>query len=192
MLTVRIAIDGAQSTGKTTLFELLRLAFSGDLAFIPEAARVLAPEFGVQRAEDWPQLLSDKTRLQKFFDAEEEWQLKQQIASSAFVVDSSLMLTWAYRRHFQCSEPAHPDLAGHYDLVLYCPLRHPSHNDGFRFVVGRTSIDSHYKRIAQSVFVGKLVELPESPSLRVSVAEQAIKSLLGSTDSQVPRVNDGK
>ncbi|MDZ4802001.1 MAG: AAA family ATPase [Bryobacteraceae bacterium] len=170
---MRIAIDGAQSTGKTTLHQTLKQCLSGLLSFIPEASRVLASSFGIRAAEDWPTLLSDHKRLSEFFDAEERWLIEVEDANCRFIVDSSLMLIAAYRSYFDCSAGCDLLRERSYDLILYCPVSSDAINDGFRFNHGRTEVDELYRSVVRTHHQGMFVELPFDHN-RARVAERAV------------------
>ena len=96
----RVAIDGAQSTGKTTLFDQLRSTLSDRARFIPEASREVAGRFGVVGTADWAGLIADQSRLREFFEAEEEYQRLAEGGGGSFVVDSSIYQIRAYREYF--------------------------------------------------------------------------------------------
>jgi nicotinamide riboside kinase len=175
----RIAIDGAQSTGKSTLLQALFPTFHKRLTFITEASREIAPRFSIECERDWHRLLGNKKLLEEFFAAEEQWQADQQAAArEGFVIDSSLMLTWAYRRHFLCEDPADSRFTGQYDLVLYCPPGAAlSRVDGFRFLTGREAIDMRYREIVKRVLEGVMVTLPIGVE-RLSLAVAEITKLI--------------
>jgi nicotinamide riboside kinase len=174
---LRIAIDGAQSTGKTTVFNHLRNAFRSAATFIPEASRKIALDFGVAQTSDWPELLSNPSRLREFFDAEEKWQRSAEDASDMFVADSSLLLVQAYRCHFEQDYRFHCTFGSRYDVILYCPLSEGGVSDGFRFLDGRPAVAKAYEAIVLEQFHGDFIELPFGPS-RLQTAELLIQHLL--------------
>jgi hypothetical protein len=81
---VRISVDGAQSTGKTTLVEYLKGFYKDHFVYIPEASREIAPSFGVHNSLDWAELIRDPERLRCFFDREEQWLTEQEPRSMLF------------------------------------------------------------------------------------------------------------
>ena len=170
------SIDGAQSTGKTTLFNHLRQQFADLATFIPEASRTVAERFGVHTMGDWPRLLADAQQLQRFFEAEESWQKTAESQSSTFIADSSLHLIQAYRQYFGAaarSDATKP----RYDLILYCPATTGGVGDNFRFLQGRADIDRICRGILSRDHDGQLLELPVNLS-RLSQAEHLVGDLL--------------
>jgi nicotinamide riboside kinase len=167
--SLRVAIDGAQSTGKTTLWEQLQDRYSCKLVFIPEASRQIAPRFGIRGAPDWPALVSDMLRLGTFFAAEEEWQLNQELCDVGFVSDSSLYLIQAYRLAFGL--PVNEVVLKHarYDVLFHCPVANSFRPDGFRFLARREEIDAAYTRIVSERFAGHVVKLPPNNYLDAAV-----------------------
>lgn len=159
MNELRVAIDGAQSTGKTTLWRQLRDHYDTKLDFIPEVSREIAPAFGIINVTDWPVLLADRVRLLAFFEAEEKWLMKQE-RSSRFVTDSSLYAIQAYRRvfHFPINKPILE--FPRYDLLFFCALASPFSPDGFRFSEHRERIDAAYRQIVGTRCKEALVVLP--------------------------------
>jgi len=169
MHDLRIAIDGAQSTGKTTLWEQLRDHYGPKLRFIPEAARRIAAQFGVFNDQDWPSLVSDVPRLSAFFNVEEEWQMNQELCGGRFVTDSSLYLIQAYRVAFGIAINETVLRQTRYDIVFYCPVANAFKADGFRFVAHREEIDAAYTGIVTAGIAGHLVRLTAHNYLDVAV-----------------------
>lgn len=167
-LTLRVAIDGAQSTGKTTLWQQLRGHYGSYVQFIPEASREIAPGFGIASATDWSLLLANPTRLQAFFEAEEKWLVRQE-CSDRFVTDSSLYLIQAYRRvfNFQINETLLE--SARYDLLLYCTVVSPPTEDGFRFLERREQVDATYRNIVGDRCKQALIELPSEGRLQSAI-----------------------
>jgi len=175
--SARVAIDGAQSTGKTTVFHHLRNTLPGRTKFIPEASREVAGRFGVVGASDWPGLIADQRRLREFFEAEEAFQRLAEGGCGAFVVDSSLYLIRAYREYF--GVPPLPGECGEftYDLILYCPAIQCGVEDGFRFLAGRADVDRLCRDTLRRCHRGQLIELPPDES-RLLRAEEAVLGCL--------------
>jgi|HubBroStandDraft_4_1064222.scaffolds.fasta_scaffold142261_2 nicotinamide riboside kinase len=167
-LKLRVAIDGAQSTGKTTLWQQLREHYGSYLQFIPEASREIAPGFGIASATDWSVLLANPLRLQAFFEAEEQWLVRQE-CPDRFVTDSSLYLIQAYRRVFNL--PVNETLleSTRYDLLLYCTLVSPPSEDGFRFLGRREQIDATYRNIVGGWCKPAFIELPSEARLQSAI-----------------------
>ncbi len=163
MNELRVAIDGAQSTGKTTLWRQLRDHYGTQFDFIPEVSREIVPRFGILSATDWPVLLADRVRLLAFFEAEEQWLIKQE-RSRRFVTDSSLYAIQAYRSvfHFPINGPILE--FPRYDLLLFCALV-PFSPDGFRFLEHREHIDVAYRQIVGTRCKEALVILPTEKRL---------------------------
>ncbi len=176
---MRIAIDGAQSTGKTTLLcQLSKTHLNLRYSFIEEASRHVAANFGIVTAADWQKLLGDKDRLRHFFDAEESWQLAHEKMGTSWIIDSSFFLTAAYRKFFGI-EINLPLLSSRsYDLILYCPVESCNMvENGFRFSVGRAEVDRIYREIISCYYFGKILELPGG-TMRLALAVSAIDSLV--------------
>jgi len=173
----RVAIDGAQCTGKTTVFQHLRSTLPGRTKFIPETSREVAGQFGVVGASDWPGLIADQRRLREFFEAEEAFQRLAEGGCGAFVVDSSLYLIRAYREYF--GVPPLPGECGEfaYDLILYCPAVRCGVEDGFRFLAGRADVDQLCRDTLRRCHRGQLIELPADES-RFLRAEEAVLGCL--------------
>jgi len=178
-LRVKIGIDGAQATGKTTLHQSLRARLESVFSFIPEASRVIAPSFGVHSAADWVQLLNNREMLGAFFSAEEAWLLREEDTAESYIVDSSLWLTAAYRRYFGYEIKIDILRMRCYDLLLYCPLDAAlAVDDGFRFLEGQREIDMIYRDLADTHFSGTFVELP-GIAFRTEAAIAAISAVCG-------------
>jgi nicotinamide riboside kinase len=158
---MRIAIDGAQSTGKTTLFNhLMEIPLLKSFRFIPEPARSIAKEFGIESAADWQPLLNDAARLSEFFRREEEWLAKEEETSVPFIVDSSFYLIQAYKSCMLKQEFVLPTVSPQYDLILYCPCTNDFEDDGFRFSMGRQAVDQTYRDALSVIPVQHFIELP--------------------------------
>jgi nicotinamide riboside kinase len=167
----RVAIDGAQSTGKTTLWRQLKEHYGAKLLFIAEAAREIAPAFGVFEANHWSPLLSNTSRLAAFFAAEEEWQVRQeQTASGGFVSDSSLFLIQAYRATFGLPLNEVVLKQAHYNALFHCATTNSFTPDGFRFIARRQEIEHAYRQIAKQRIPGIVIELPAQNRLDRAVA----------------------
>lgn len=172
---MKIAIDGPQSTGKTTLFYDLQSVLGSDYDFIPEAARIIAPIFSIAVPSDWSALLNDRARLAEYFRDEERWLTERQSRSSDYVVDSSLLLIAAYR--IRCGIPINTRILSGtaYDLILYCsPEDVLAEDDGFRFLSGRADVDRVYHELQRTFHRGPIVPLPGGPS-RQAIALAAIR-----------------
>lgn len=174
---IRIGIDGAQGVGKTTLLADLAAEFGTQFEYIPEAARIIAPLFGVMSAEDWQPLLADQARLEEFFGAEQAWLIEREERARWFMVDSSLWLIAAYRERFGCGDGVSVARNRNYDLLLYCAAEDRPRPDGFRFTEYRDEVDATYRALVGRYFEGALVKLPEG-SRRLAVAIEAIENEL--------------
>jgi nicotinamide riboside kinase len=172
---MRIAIDGTMSSGKTTLFEALRKSvLSERFAFVPEASRRIAGEFGVTSMDDWKDLLADDRKLNEFFMREEEWLLTYE--TDKCVVDSSFFLIQAYRHYFTDRPITEHALWPHYDLVLFCEPPPSGKLDGFRFLTGRMAIHELYLKYRPHFLIDAFERL--SPTVdRTSIAIDYIIAL---------------
>lgn len=171
---LRIAIDGAQSTGKTTLAAALQLELGPRMRLIPDAARAVALASGVATASDWEGLLADRHRLELFFGLEETWQASQEARPGSFVADGSRALIAAYRAWLDCAPPR---LVGPlYDLVLYCGIDIPFVEDGFRFSRGRVEVDALYRARYAATAASRFVCVPPGAG-RLPAAMAAVNQL---------------
>lgn len=156
---MRIAIDGVQSTGKTTLFEALRKRNITGLSCIPEAARVTAPSMGITSPETWNRVLTNRDLTLEFFSRLKRWQEEQERSAESFIVDSSFFIHQAYKEYFGVSGIDFLDRT--YDLILFLPtIGMPFREDGFRFSTGREEVEQLYLTIINSSHSGEFVKLP--------------------------------
>lgn len=173
---LRIAIDGAQATGKTTLYRHLESRYREHFAFVPEASRVIAPAFDIRSEIDWQRLLSDHGRLEAFFTQEEAWQERME-QSPMFVVDSSMYMIQAYRRYFGHGV-ARRDLSDKYDAILFCPTINAAYtSDGFRFEIGRERIEQLYLDVTREDYSGAVYRMPGGDA-RFTEAERILDGML--------------
>jgi hypothetical protein len=86
---MRIAIDGTQSTGKTTLLTALREEHLGDFVFLDEAARRLAPHVGISVTKDWAALFESPSRHLEFLRRLFAYQSSLEAEARHFMVDGS-------------------------------------------------------------------------------------------------------
>ena len=172
---VVIAIDGAMSTGKTTLFRAIQSEFGDRLVYVPEAAREVAPDFGISTIDDWAPLLNDPVRLEHFFVREERWLTEQLDKPLPCLVDSSHYVIAAYRRHFGAGAPS-PFDSSRYALILYCPPTFDASTDGFRFTDGRASVDRYLTQLLAATTIPQISMV--AGALRLPRALTAIDDLL--------------
>jgi nicotinamide riboside kinase len=171
---MRIAIDGVQSTGKTTLFNQLHGIVPNCVEFIPEASRSIAKAVGIASRSDWEGVVSDRARLLGFFSHLETWQAEREKSALHFVVDSSFYLHSAYRTYLGVGES---EKLRSYDLILFCPAAHvPFEHDGFRFEGGRDEVEQIYRSLIVKEFNGPFIELPPG-STRIAIAQRHIVQL---------------
>jgi nicotinamide riboside kinase len=157
---MRIAIDGASSSGKTTLLNELRPLLGPKVQCIEEASRFVAPRHGVAGPADWLRLIDEKDRLVEFFADIEDWQSRSE-EHPHFVVDSSMLIHYCYRRVFRSINTL--DLAkrvSRYDLVLYCEIGPVAQQDDFRTLHGREEFLQIYEGEVKPALADKLVALP--------------------------------
>jgi nicotinamide riboside kinase len=177
MPRLKIAIDGAQSTGKTTLLKELASYFGSRFAYIPEASRIVAGRFGVHASSDWNELFSKKELLNEFFFEELRWQREQESQAESFIVDSSLLLVAAYRLLFGIHEAQEEFVTEPYDLILYCPVLDPGIEDGFRFLSKRQDLDSIYRQLISEYHPSSFLELPPGEA-RLQAATAAVENAM--------------
>lgn len=142
-----IGIDGAQASGKTTCWNALKPVLSSSkVAFVPEMARIVAPQFGVEAVEHWDSLLTDEPRLREFFEAELALLRQLELGAQHAIIDSSALLITAYARIFLRERFAPPEWA-RYDWIFYCEPWPTPDVDGFRFIRGRSEVDHAYREV---------------------------------------------
>lgn len=133
-VAMRVTLTGASGVGKTTLAE--RVASMLNLPLIPEVARLLCQEKGVERIGD----IADQEAF-KFEVMQRQIEMEQ--AAPAFVADRSIIDCWVlWQRWNICSamtydtERMYDQVKAHatnYNRVIYVPPLIESVNDGFRW-----------------------------------------------------------
>ena len=161
MDALRIGIVGAQSTGKTTLAELL--AKDLNLPLIKEQARVVAQELGVDNVDK----LLDRADLIAFQSAIFKQQMSMEIAhintGTGFVSDRTILDNLVYWK-FCCLDDTEDYLLARvkaemhlaenpYTLVFLLRPEFGVINDGFRYTC------HHCQRICDRLMVNLLNEL---------------------------------
>lgn len=174
---LRIAIDGAQSTGKTTLLNFLAHAFPDDFRIIPEIVRIVGSEFGLHTEHDWVAIKKDPERLAALFRRHATVLAAVEDDSPSFILDSSFHLHESYRRYFNLPE-IFPDYRDRYDLIFFCPSDEiPYMDDGFRFPEGRAEVERIYLDLIGTRHSGTFIRLPGG-DLRFSAAQKIVRELL--------------
>lgn len=168
---MRIAIDGVQCSGKTTLLEQLKELLYTNVAVIPEGARLIGAQHGVAKDDDWAALRSDEVRARAFFQDLEQWQIDEE-ERQPFIIDSSMVLHYCYRKLFGLPTQ---DLLGRverYDLILYLERVHECEKDGFRFLDGRDFVEDVYNTEALPLIGSRCIWLPlGADRLRLAVSQ---------------------
>jgi nicotinamide riboside kinase len=171
---MRIAIDGAQSTGKTTLWTDLKKQMAEPLIFIPEIGSLIGKnDYGIQSSKDWVGLLKNHDRCKKFIDNVIAYQLQQEDIMF-FIVDSSLyrVSTLAYLTNNSVSEI---EMAKYkYDLIFYCPIEFEYVEDRFRTPYLRVESDQFLRNTIQKFHKGNLVEMSGTREERLATALEHI------------------
>ncbi len=163
---MRIAVDGAHGTGKTTLLEALSTHIPS-WNIIEEGARELARDFGVSSTEDWESLYQDEGRHRKFLLALVRRQEERE-RTQPFLSDGSIYRIFAYARTAAIDIPSGPLLRARYDLIAYCPLDFPIKKDGLRFTHARESVDDELRKIIVAFHRGPLILIRGSVSERLA------------------------
>jgi HTH-type transcriptional regulator, transcriptional repressor of NAD biosynthesis genes len=154
---VRICVTGPESTGKTTLAR--RLAESLDTEWVPEASRVYAERVGRPlEASDVSPIAREHIAL-----AEEGAAAARARGAAALVLDTDLLSTVVYARHYYGAVPewiVEAERARRADLYLLCDVDVPWVADGVRDrPTDRTAMfelfrDALARRAADVVLVG--------------------------------------
>jgi predicted ATPase len=156
---MRVAIDGTQSTGKTTLFTALREENLTGFAFLDEAARKLAPRLGINVTEDWVALFGSPSRHLEFLRELYQYQSSVESGAAQFVADGSLYKILAYGLVFGF---AVDDITAStseisYDLIIYCPSNIAFQDDGFRYQEKRDQLAERLESLHQRFHRGMLI-----------------------------------
>jgi nicotinamide riboside kinase len=178
--TIRIAIDGTQSTGKTTLFTALQQ--QEDLrgfAYLEEAARHLAPKAGIHATEDWLALFESPTRHVEFLQRLYAYQTSLEAEAGRFIVDGSLYKILAYAEVFGFALHDVTDTVNdiRYDLIVYCPRDIAFQSDGFRYQEKRNELAERLELLHARFHRGPLIVTTGSASERVTQVRLALAEL---------------
>lgn len=169
---MKIAIDGTQSVGKTTLFEALKDKLLG-WNFIPELARTVAPQFNLESHKDWSELISNRKKYNSFIEIMIEQQQNKE-KSTPFIIDSSIYRTIAYA-HFNGLDICNEYIKKiHYDLIIFCPIEFDYIDDGFRYSNGREEVDTELRYLIKKNHRGNVVELAGSTQQRIDMVLETI------------------
>ena len=128
---MKVAIDGAQSVGKSTLYQHMK-SFLANWYFIPEIVRGVSPKYGLNSRKDWEKLISDKNKYTEFMRMIIERQFFFE-RDSNLVVDSSIYRVVAYANVAGLNVFDEYLTQVKYDLIIYCPIEFSFIEDGFRF-----------------------------------------------------------
>ena len=183
---IRIAVDGVQCTGKTTLFNALQVRYATRFTFIPEAARVVAPLCHIFTEADWQRVHADPDRLAAFYAIEEQWQMTAEDDAGDFIADGSLFVTAAYRQYFGLDPHIHLAVSRCYSILLCCCPSVTFATDGFRFSRGRDDIDILFNNILEQHYTGSVIYLPSGPE-RPDAAIRAVDSFIANYTVREPR-----
>jgi nicotinamide riboside kinase len=175
---MRVAIDGTQSTGKTTLLTALREKNLAGFAFLDEAARQLAPRLGINLTQDWAALFESPSRHLGFLRDLYQYQSSLEKGAGQFIVDGSLYKILAYASVFGFSldEVAANISEISYDLIVYCPPNVAFLGDGFRYEEKRTEVAEELESLYTRFYRGSLIVADGSTIERVERVSSALRA----------------
>jgi nicotinamide riboside kinase len=174
----KIAIDGSQSTGKTTVFEQIKSLLDGnsDIHFIEEMAGVVAKnEMNVKTAKDWEMLLNDRERYNLFVSLLVAKQTEKESAIP-FISDSSLYRIYAYAMENGVDITEAELTKVKYDLVLYCPIEFEFVHNDFRSIHLRESVNERLLGLIKKYHKGKFLEIKGSIEERQKVISKIVST----------------
>jgi predicted ATPase len=169
----RVAIDGAASTGKTTLLAALACETEGWFV-IEEAVRSIAASYGVRAAAQWPVVLDDPVKYRGLSERLLECQLASE-QRAPFISDGSIYKIYAYARVGGVDLGADRLRRAAYDLIIYCPLEFTPVSDDFRFVEGREAVDRELRGLIREHHLGRLLEVRGRQGARLDLARRALR-----------------
>ena len=176
----RIAIDGSQSTGKTTAFEQIKSLLYGnrDMHFIEETAGVVAKhKMNIKTDRDWEILLNDRERYKLFVSLLVAKQIEEETAIS-FISDSSLYRIYAYAMENGVNVTDAELSKVKYDLVLYCPIEFEFVHNEFRSIHLRENVDERLLSLIRKYHKGKFLEIKGSIEARQKVISTIVSTEL--------------
>jgi nicotinamide riboside kinase len=173
---MRVAIDGTQSTGKTTLLTALREEHLGDFIFLNEAARRLAPQVGISVTEDWAALFESPSRHLEFLRRLFAYQSSLEAEARHFMVDGSLykILAYALTFGFAVDDVTASTNEISYDLIVYCPPNIAFQDDGFRYQENRDELAARLEQLYDRLYGGRLMIASGSTRERVEQVHSAL------------------
>jgi nicotinamide riboside kinase len=174
---MRVAIDGTQSTGKTTLFTALRQENLTGFAFLDEAARKLGPRLGIKITQDWVALFGSPSRHLDFLRELYQYQSSLENSACRFITDGSLYKILAYASVFGFAlDDVSPNIRDIlYDLIVYCPPNVAFQGDGFRYEEKRTELAEELQSLHARFYRGALIVANGSTSERLDQVQSALR-----------------
>jgi len=160
-----IALVGSSSTGKSTVFELLKLKLS-NYAFLSESTRtVLNYGFNINENGD------DATQL-----AILSYHLRSLLNPGNLVLDRCILDNYAYSMNLDDVQECTRDyifntlsiVKNEYTHVVYFPIEFESVNDGVRSVneEWRREVDSSFKYLLETLYPNQYLTVFGSPKQR--------------------------
>lgn len=176
---MRVAIDGTQSSGKSTLLTGIRATglFPGVRMVEEVGSSVAQSKYGIREASDWGRLYGDKDAYRLFFLDVAAVQTDVERTDN-FVIDSSLYRLEAYRIFQQMSKTPIVCTDCRYDLILWCCADFGYVSDGFRSTHGRVEIERILEDIISRQHTGKVVILRGNKEDRLKVALSELSKCL--------------
>jgi len=175
---MKIAIDGAESTGKTSLLDGLdRKAYQG-YTFISEVgSKIACSLYGVSSPSDWESLFANSDRYYRFCrDILSAQQTAERNSQENYFIDSSIYRLYAYAFINGIRMDASLLKSFYYDIVFFCPIEFDPIEDGFRTTSLRAQVDSTLRSLLDEYHKGEIIYLTGSLSKRLkSINRRVLK-----------------
>jgi len=158
---MRIAIDGTHSTGKTTLWNILKIDKTyRNFKFIPEIGSVIAKrDYSINSPIGWMELFKNKKKYSNFIDVLLKKQIHEENINNNFIADSSIYRICAYAIINNVIIPDDILCNPFYDIIFYCPIEFDFIEDEFRYDFSRENVDKKLRELLEKHHKGKIIPL---------------------------------